>query len=146
MLYENDEEIILLIRKFEDCTVTSEEWTHAAHLTAALWYALNHSFDEALNKMRSGIFKLNEAHGTPNTPTRGYHETLTVFWMRTVYGFLDKGVDKSDLCGLANDLINNCADSSWPLKFYNRALLFSPAARAKYVEPDLLIFESKIKL
>lgn len=84
MIFRENAEIISLIKKFEDCTATSEEWTHAAHLTAALWYLTHYDFDEALDKMRNGILKLNEAHGTPNTPTRGYHETLTVFWMKTV--------------------------------------------------------------
>ena len=135
MFYENKEEIILLVKKFEDCTVTGEEWTHAAHLTVALWYALNNSFDEALGKMRKGIFKLNEAHGTPNTPTRGYHETLTIFWMKTVWAYklTNKGLLPVDLI---NSLIKDC-NSSLPLRFYGRELLFSLDARARYIEPDL---------
>ena len=27
--------------------------------------------------MRAGILRLNAAHGTPNSDTRGYHETIT---------------------------------------------------------------------
>ncbi len=140
MHFESDEEVELLIERFENCAVTAEEWTHAAHLTAALWYALHFELPEATNKMRAGIFKLNEAHGMPNTPTRGYHETLTVFWMRIVMDFLNKTEDKSCLAKLANDLIAACGDSKLPLKFYNRRLLFSPEARAKYIEPDLKNF------
>jgi hypothetical protein len=40
--------------------------------------------------MRSGIIRYNEAVGTANTDTSGYHETLTCFWMATIAGFLDR--------------------------------------------------------
>jgi hypothetical protein len=138
MIYKTDGEIELLIERFEHCTVTAKEWTHHAHLTAALWYCLREpDFEAAAAKMRDGIFKLNAAQGVPNTPIRGYHETLTVFWMRTVSNFLVNIKDKSSLTDLANELIATGGDSGLPLKFYSRELLFSPGARAKYVEPDL---------
>ena len=136
MTYKTDGEIELLIERFESCAATAKEWTHAAHLTAALWYCLNHDLETATAKMREGILKLNAAHGVPNTPTRGYHETLTVFWMRIVADFLNKTQNKSSLKDAANDLIETFKDSSLPLKFYRREVLFSPAARSKYVEPD----------
>lgn len=138
MIYKTDGEIKLLIERFEDCAVTEKEWTHAAHLTAALWYCLNEpDLESATAKMRDGIFKLNAAQGVPNTPERGYHETLTVFWMRTVSDFLVNIKDKGSLAALANAVIETCGDSKLPLKAYSRETLFSPAARAKYVEPDL---------
>lgn len=138
MIYKTDYEIESLIERFENCSVSAKEWTHAAHLTAALWYCLREpDLETATEKMREGIFKLNAAHGTPNTPTRGYHETLTVFWMRTVADFLVKIKDRVSLTETANELVKTCCDSGLPLKFYSRAALFSPEARAKYIEPDL---------
>jgi hypothetical protein len=138
MIYKTDDEIRFLIERFENCSVTAKEWTHAAHLTAALWYCLSEpDLESAAAKMRDGIFKLNAAHGTPNTPTRGYHETLTIFWMRTVEGFLAKIKVKGSLAEMVNELVETCGDSGLPLKFYSRELLFSPEARAKYIEPDL---------
>ncbi|MEP6924094.1 MAG: hypothetical protein ABI954_06495 [Pyrinomonadaceae bacterium] len=137
MIYTKDEEVIELIKKFEDSAVTATEWTHGAHLTVALFYAVNHDFETALGKMRAGIFKLNAAHGTPNTPTRGYHETLTVFWLLTISEFLEKTKERDSLSKLANHLIETCGDSGLPLKFYSRDVLFSPAARANYIEPNL---------
>lgn len=138
MIYKTDGEIELLIERFENCRVTAKEWTHRAHLTAALWYCLREpDLETATQKMRDGILKLNRAHGVLNTPDRGYHETLTVFWMRAVADFLVMIKDKSSHARLANELIETCGDSGLPLKFYSRARLFSPAARAKYIEPDL---------
>lgn len=138
MIYKNDGEIESLIERFENCTVTAKEWTHAAHLTAALWYCRNHDLETATAKMREGIFKLNAAHGTPNTPKRGYHETLTIIWMRVIAHFLSATETKSSLKDAANAVIEVFNDSAFPLKFYSRELLFSPPARAKYVEPDLV--------
>jgi hypothetical protein len=135
MTYKTDDEIKDLIERFENCTVTEEEWTHGAHLVAGLWYALHHDVDAATEKMREGIYKLNAAHGVPNTPTRGYHETLTVFWTATIADYIKNSAETS-LVALANGLLENYP-SSYPLKFYTRELLFSPAARAKYIEPDL---------
>lgn len=138
MIYKTDDDVKRLVERFENCSVSANEWTHAAHLTAALWYCLREpDLAAATAKMRDGIFKLNAAHGTPNTPTRGYHETLTVFWMRTVSDFLGKIKNKGSLAETANAVVENCGDSGLPLRFYSRGALFSPAARAKYIEPDL---------
>lgn len=136
MRYATDAEIKILVEQFEKCAVTPEEWTHKAHLTAGLWYLLHHDINTATNKMRQGIHMLNAAHNVANTPTSGYHETLTVFWTKTIAEFLQNS-DETSLVTLANGLLENYP-SSYPLKFYSRELLFSPAARAKYIEPDLM--------
>lgn len=135
MIYTKNEEIIELARKFEDCSLPKEEWTHAAHLTAALWYCLHHDVETVIAKMREGILKLNEAHGTPNTETRGYHETLTVFWTTTVWNYANDAGEIS-LVALANGLVKKF-DSKFPLKFYSRERLFSVEARKNFVEADL---------
>lgn len=137
MIYTKDEEIAELVEKFESCRVTRDEWTHAAHLTVALWYALDHDRARATAKMRGGIFNLLNSFGVDLTKEMPYHETLTVFWMRTILDYLEKTEDQESLVKLANGLIETCGDSGLPLKFYSRELLFSPAARANYIEPDL---------
>lgn len=137
-IYKSDEEVFKLVRAFEERTLAKEDWTHAAHLTIGLYYCLGSAFGVARNLMRDGIYWLNDSHGTPNTETSGYHETITVFWLMTVDDFLEKRGRDSGLAELANDLIASCGDSKLPLKFYSRELLFSPAARAHYVRPDLL--------
>jgi hypothetical protein len=140
MRYESDDEIKSLIERFENCTVTEKEFGHPEHLTVGLWYALDNDFETATGIVRRGIFKVNEAHAVPNTDTSGYHETLTVFWMRTVWNFLEKHKGEKTLATLANELINACGDSRLPLKFYSRELLFSAEARRSFIEPDLQSF------
>src|SRR5919206_1370190 len=103
--FRTTEEILALVRRFEDCTLPREEWTHAAHLTVALWHLLQFDWPEAVARVRRGIKRYNAAHGIVETPTGGYHETLTLFWLRTVRAFLEEGRNEARaLVHLANDL------------------------------------------
>jgi hypothetical protein len=135
--FRTTEDVLSLVRRFDDRTLPREEWTHAAHLTVALWHLLQYDWPEAVARVRLGIQRYNAAHGIRTTPTGGYHETLTLFWMRHVRSFLEAGRNEArSLVALANDLADS-ADKSLPLKHYTRELLFSTEARAAWVEPDL---------
>jgi hypothetical protein len=135
--YRTTGEILDVVRAFEARTLPRAEWTHAAHLTVALWYALQYDWPGAVAFVRRGIKLYNEAHGIPATPTGGYHETLTLFWMRYVRSFLEGELNEGrSLVALANDLIRG-ASVGLPLTYYTRELLFSAGARARWVEPDL---------
>lgn len=139
--YRSSEEIFALIDAFEDCTLTREDWTHAAHLTVALWYLLHHRLEDATVLIRKGIKRFNASHGIMTTPTGGYHETLTIFWIRTVHNYLKRYENQErSFVALANNLVKTCADSKLPMKYYSREHLFSTEARANFVEPDLKKF------
>ncbi len=135
--YRTTGEILAVVRGFETRTLARAEWTHAAHLTVALWYVLQFDWPEAVERVRAGIKRYNEANGILTTPTGGYHETLTLFWMRVVRSFLESDLNEGrSLVALANDLVR-WAGVGLPLTFYTRQLLFSAEARATWVEPDL---------
>ncbi len=135
--FRTTEEILALVRRFEDCTLPRAEWTHAAHLTVALWHILQFDWPEAVAHVRRGIKRYNAAHGILTTPTGGYHETLTLFWLRTVRRFLEAERNEARaLIHLANELVAT-HDKGLPLTHYTRNRLFSPEARATWVEPDL---------
>lgn len=135
--FRTSEEMFELLRRFEDCTLPREEWTHAAHLTVALWHLLQFDWPEAVARVRRGIKRYNAAHGIRATPTGGYHETLTLFWLRAVRAFLEGERNEArSLVSLANELVAT-ADSRLPLRHYTHARLFSAEARAAWVEPDL---------
>ena len=135
--YRAAEEIESLVAAFNAATLPRPAWTHAAHLTVALWYLLRHDADEATNLIRAGIQRYNAAHGIVTTRTAGYHETLTLFWIGCVRAHLAAHTGDTPLVALANGL---CAryDKNTPLQHYTRERLFSPEARAGWVEPDLL--------
>jgi len=141
--FRTTEEMFGLLRRFEDCTLPREEWTHAAHLTVALWHLLQFDWPEAVGHVRRGIRRYNAAHGVRATPTGGYHETLTLFWLRKVRAFLEGERNEArSLVSLANELVAT-HDTGLPLRHYTRDLLFSPEARAEWVEPDLKAVDSR---
>ena len=75
--FSNDSEIARAGGKFLDRSLPKPEWTHAAHFAVTLWL-VRHRPDLDLDaEMPSLIRAFNEATGTPNTDTGGYHETIT---------------------------------------------------------------------
>jgi len=145
MIYKTDEDVNTLVRAFEERTLPKTEWTHAAHLVVGLYYCFHNPPGVAKNLMSDGIYWLNDAHGTPNTDTSGYHETLTVFWLKSIANYLDKTGREAGLAALANGLLATITDTNLPLKYYSRELLFSTEARLNYVEPDLEDFSLSIQ-
>jgi hypothetical protein len=135
--YESSADVVALVRRFEDCTLPFVEWTHAAHLTVALWYLLTSDWHDAVLLVREGIKRYNAANGIVMTRERGYHETLTLFWMRQVRAYLENNYnDGCALLNLANELVEG-ANKNLPLEYYSRERLFSWEARLDWVEPDL---------
>lgn len=135
--YASAAEVEALVRGWETCALPREHWTHAAHLTVALWHLLHYDYEEAVGRVRAGILRYNDAHGVVTTRASGYHETLTLFWMQYVAHFLEASYNEGcSLVALANELAA-VADKSAPLEHYSRGLLFSWEARTGWVEPDL---------
>ena len=136
--YEAEAEVERVVAGFMDGTLPHAEWTHRAHLTVALWYATHHEAGEALDRIRAGILRLNAAHGVPTTPTRGYHETITRFYMHMVGWFVEQEVREGDWAERANRLLTRYGHRDLPLRYYSEARLQSAEARAGWVEPDLM--------
>jgi hypothetical protein len=136
--YEATSDVERVVAGFMDGTLPQAEWTHRAHLTVALWYTTHHDPAEALDLIRAGILRLNAAHGVPTTPTRGYHETITRFYMHVVRHFLEQQGEEGDWAERANRLVTRYGHRELPLRHYSEVRLKSAEARAGWVEPDLL--------
>lgn len=136
MKYESESEILAVVCGFENGTINRKEWRHAEHLTVALYYIFHHEYESAYIKMRDGIFNLLKAFEIDFEQEMPYHETLTVFWLKTVDDFAKSHYGNS-LVELRNKLVEEF-DKDYPLKFYSRELLSSDQARANFVESDLL--------
>ena len=81
-------EIDEFLTAFESGTLPKERWTHAAHLLAGACYVHRLGQSSALKHMRMCVRRYNEAVGGKNTATSGYHETITVFWIKVLDGLL----------------------------------------------------------
>lgn len=121
-----------------DCSLPKPEWTHAAHFALAL-YLLRHRPELAEPEaMRGVIMRLNEAHGTPNTDSEGYHHTITIASLRAAGSVLVRHVADASLADVLADLLDSpFSKSGWILEFWSRETLFSPAARRGWIPPDL---------
>jgi hypothetical protein len=132
-------EVPALIARFEDCTLPREQWTHQAHLTVGLWYASRLPYEDALAAVRDGIRRLNEVHGVPTTPTRGYHETITRFYVRLLCDYVGREEPRppGGWGERVRRLLARYGDRELPLRHYTKDRLMSPEARFGWVEPDL---------
>jgi hypothetical protein len=117
-------------------TLTKAEWTHYAHLRTGLWHLLHHGPEEALLLLRERIRALNGSHGVANTPTSGYHETITRFYLWQIAKFLEEEGRGKCVDELAEKLILRYGDKDLPLEYWSRETLFSTDARLGWVEPD----------
>src|SRR5438874_4088427 len=124
--YASEKEILDVVRGFESGRIARADWHHAEHLTVALHYLTHHDFETALEKMRGGLFNLLRAFAVDLTKEMPYHETLTVFWMRTVFDFA-ASKNGQPFVDKANELVATYA-KDYPMKFYSREFLFSDEA------------------
>jgi len=75
-------EIDVFLAAFEAGTLPKERWNHAAHLLTGACYVHTLGEAEAIARMRARVSAYNVAVGGQNTSTSGYHETVTIFWIK----------------------------------------------------------------
>ncbi|WP_395156845.1 hypothetical protein [Ilumatobacter sp.] len=114
---------------FCDLTLPKSDWTHGAHLRVC-WAALTTTRDPAatVELLRQTIRAYNTATGVENTATSGYHETLTQYFVGAVASLSPTSI--LEVVGSSR-----CSTQA-PLRHWSRTLLFSPKARATWIEPD----------
>lgn len=132
MYFEDDAEISELVRAFETCEIHPAEFKHYQHLAVALWYLKHHSYEAASEKMRGGIQRLAAAYGKT-----GYHETITVFWLKVVRDFLRKAESRATIFELANEVASHYGHKNVIAEYYSEELLASVKAKNEWLEPDL---------
>jgi hypothetical protein len=129
-------ELTTLVNSFEDVSVSLERFHHRQHLIVAAHAAATRSPEAALDHMRCGLRALLARHGKD-----GYHETITVFWMRAIQHRLAGHPRDWTLEQRIGDVVA-WAESARPLDaHYSRDRLADPAARTIFLEPDLLPLE-----
>ena len=135
--FQSDAEAIGLCLAFAECTLPNSAWSHRAHLTAALWHLRQSPPLEALTAMRDGIKRYNRSVGTIDTPTNGYHETITIFYVRVIASYERELDPTRGFAVAANVLFDRFGDRNLPYRHYTKERLMSVEARARWVEPDL---------
>ena len=118
------------LSRFEAASLTS--FDHRDHLRVAFAYARRGGVEHAVARAREGLRRFAAAHGEPGR----YHDTLTTAWARVVghYALLARDDDFDAFLAAHPRLVDRDLLSA----HYSRERLFSAAARAGFVEPDLL--------
>lgn len=121
-----------------DRTLPKGEWTHAGHFAAALWLCRHRRDLTEADAIRSLISRYNDATGTANTDTGGYHHTITLASMRGAADHLAGYPRDAPLHVVHSALMaSRYGDPGWLLSHWSRDLLFGVPARRNWVEPDI---------
>jgi hypothetical protein len=140
--YETEKDVRDLVRSFEAATISRDEWKHPEHLIVALYYVSHYDVETAIDKMRSGILNLlANGFGVDLSKEMPYHETITVFWIRSVAAFHTASNGKPLGVKIAEMVAK--FDKEYLLTFYSRELIFSDHARKELVEPDIAQLSTK---
>lgn len=127
-------------------TISRSDWTHQAHIAAAVYLiALRPDIEPEL-EMPKLIRELNIAHGTANTPSSGYHHTITIAFLSALRAFM---LERQGLP--PHEIVNRAMESpfrtlDWLLDYWSKNLLFSSQARRQWVEPDQISWPFLLKL
>lgn len=136
--FERLGEIVRLVERFEDGTLPRKEWNHAAHLTVALWYLMLHDEATATQKTIDGIRAYNHANGIRQSRTGGYHETITLFWLRIAARYAEGLHEETDALDAINRFVAvYTAQPKLVFEYYSKERIGSWQARYFWVAPDL---------
>jgi hypothetical protein len=122
---------------FERGTLGKPLWTHAAHLAVGTWYLVTFPEGTAIERVRTGIRHYNECVGTANTEHSGYHETLTIFWLKIIGRFLEaRGAGGRTLDQVRCVVEEFGGRRDLFKQYYSFDVVGSREARACWVAPD----------
>jgi hypothetical protein len=145
-MWRTHEDLGNFVASFEALSLPKKEWTHAAHLTIGACYVLRYGEHGALEHLRTGIRRLNESHGVENSATRGYHETLTRFWLMLISQFLNEHKRErpaaSELNAIAALVERFGSNAGAFRRYWTYDIAASSEARRRWVAPDALALNS----
>jgi hypothetical protein len=114
-------------------------WTHEGHLAACTWILRKRPDIVPERDLPAIIAAYNVAVGGVNDDMQGYHETITQLYIAAVRAHLARSDIGEPVVAAVNALLASpLGQRDLPLRFYSHDLLFSVAARRKFIEPDLL--------
>ena len=108
----------------------------------ALWLLREHPELDLRRDLPGIIWRYNEASGTANTDSGGYHETITQFYLLALGSCRARLPAGLPLHEQANRVLaSRFAARELPLDYWSRERLFSVEARRVWVPPDRAAFD-----
>jgi hypothetical protein len=132
------EEAEILVAAFEDGNLDKDDWSHEAHLLAGMKMCLLYQ-ENAYLEMKKRVISFNEAVGTTNSDSSGYHETITMYWIWEIFNFCKKNnITRFDQYAVDTLLMSEeMAERNTFLQYYQKETIISTAARRNILESDL---------
>lgn len=121
---------------FEDRSLDVSRFTHRGHVALASVYVLRFGATAALDRLRREIPRFNVAKGGVNNQERGYHETLTVFWVLLIEETLETMENLTDR-EKVNGAIERLSASGLWREYYSFDVLKNPECRFRWTAPDV---------
>lgn len=132
----SEEGLRALVQAFETGTLPKAEWTHAAHVAMGSHYVFLLGEADALVTMRARVQAYNDAVGTVNSATSGYHETLTRFWIAVLARLLQEHPMTSELECVQHAVTLYGGRRDLHGAYYNVDVVKSTDARREWVAPE----------
>lgn len=140
----DDASLDAFIASWRAGTLPKPAWTHAAHVAVCAYHAFNAvPLQAVFETMKSGIVAYNEAVGTANTATSGYHETLTRFWAGIVVAHLAQARPATRLDAVRSAVATFGEARQLHAAYYRVDVVRDPTARATWVAPDVVTKQDK---
>ena len=135
-LLESESELQRFVDAWKAGRLPKAEWTHAAHVAMAAYFAFDHAANATFAIMKAGILHHNTSVGTPNTEDYGYHETLTRFWAGEIGAFIRSGRFTARLEAVRAAVAKFGGDRERFRLFYSFDVVRDRRARREWVAPD----------
>ncbi len=135
--FADEARIIAIVEAFRARTLPFAEWSCQAHLATGLWHVATHGEEAAKSQLREGIKAYNLSVGRTNDDMRGYHETVTMYFVWSAARFLERAAPASLLDRVNAYVAGPFGAKEGIFRFWSRETLLSPAARLAWCEPDL---------
>lgn len=142
--YKSLREIEDVVRGFESCTTTPEDFNHRAHLIVAFSYLYLSQLTvaEAAERMRAGLYRFLDHNCIDR---QKYNETITLFWLKRVRTILDEAEPGRTAVEILNEVITCCGTPRLVYYYYSEERVSSEEAKGIWVEPDVRPLEFKRK-
>jgi hypothetical protein len=113
-------------------------WTHAAHVAACAYHAVGRDADAVFAIMKPGIQAFNRSVGVIDTPTSGYHDTLTRLWSVVITHHVQVRGAATPWDAAREAVARFGEDRDLPRRCYSFDVVTDGRARAEWVPPDRL--------
>jgi hypothetical protein len=135
-LLESESELQRFVEAWKSGKLPKPEWTHAAHVAMAAYFAFDHAAEATFAIMKAGILHHNTSVGTTNTEDSGYHETLTRFWAGEIDALVRTSRFPSRLAAVRAAVKEFGGDRDRFRQFYSFDVVRDRRARREWVAPD----------